>query len=510
MKKCVERKVLLMILDGWGIGDGSEADVIAHADTPNMDVLTGRYLHSRLLTSGENVGLPEGQMGNSEVGHLNIGAGRVVYQDLVRINLAIRNRSIEKNEELVKAFKYARDKKKSVHFIGLLSDGGVHSMDTHLYKLCDMTGDYGLEKVYIHALTDGRDTDPKSGKGYLADLLKHLKNSNGVVASLIGRYYTMDRDKRWERIKQGYDLMVHGKGKPTTDILQAIQESYDEGVTDEFIKPIVCTDRGGNPLGTIQEGDVVICFNFRTDRLREITIALTQKDFPEYDMHTIPLYYLTMTRYDDTFKNVRIIYEKQNVKNTLGEVVSREGLKQLRIAETEKYAHVTFFFSGGQETEFEGEKRIMIPSPKVATYDLKPEMSAYEVTDALVKELTNREHDFICLNFANGDMVGHTGVYEAIRKAIEAVDECVGKVVKTALENGYTPIIIADHGNADNAVNQDGSPNTAHSLNPVPCIVVSDDFSSVNDGILADVAPTILHLMGLKKPSEMTGKVLVS
>ncbi len=510
MKKCVERKVLLMILDGWGIGDGSEADVIAHADTPNMDAITRKYPHSRLLTSGENVGLPEGQMGNSEVGHLNIGAGRVVYQDLVRINLAIRNRSIEKNEELVKAFNYARDKKKSVHLIGLLSDGGVHSMDTHLYKLCDMTGDYGLEKVYIHALTDGRDTDPKSGKGYLADLLKHLENSNGVVASLIGRYYTMDRDKRWERIKPGYDLMVHGKGKPATDILEAIQESYDEGVTDEFIKPIVCTDREGNPLGTIQEGDVVICFNFRTDRLREITIALTQKDFPEYDMHTIPLYYLTMTRYDDTFKNVRIIYDKQNVKNTLGEVVSREGLKQLRIAETEKYAHVTFFFSGGQETEFEGEKRIMIPSPKVATYDLKPEMSAYEVKDALVKELTNREHDFICLNFANGDMVGHTGVYEAIRKAIEAVDECVGEVVKTALENGYTPIIIADHGNADNAVNPDGSPNTAHSLNPVPCIVVSDDFSSVDDGILADVAPTILHLMGLKKPSEMTGKVLVS
>ena len=505
----LKKRVVLMILDGWGIGDKSVSDVIYNANTPFMDYLQEKYPRSQLLTDGENVGLPEGQMGNSEVGHLNIGAGRVVYQDLVRLNRAVRDGSIAKNEELVKAFSYARENDKSIHFIGLVSGGGVHSMDTHLYKLCDLTRDYGLKNVFIHALTDGRDTDPKSGLGFVRDLVKHMKNSNGVIASLVGRYYTMDRDKRWERVKQGYDLMVYGKGNPTTDILKAMQESYNEGVTDEFIKPIVCTDNSGNPLGTIKEGDMVMCFNFRTDRLREITVALTQKDFPEHDMHTIPLYYLTMTRYDDTFKRVKVVYDKQNVTNTLGEVIARAGLKQLRIAETEKYPHVTFFFSGGRETEFENEKRILVPSPKVATYDLKPEMSAFEVKDAMVAELKKKAIDFVCLNFANCDMVGHTGFYEAIRKAVEAVDSCVKDVVEAALENGYTPLIIADHGNADNAVNTNGSPNTAHSLNPVPCILVSGDFNKLKNGILADLAPTILKIMDLEIPEEMEGKILV-
>ncbi|NLH56434.1 MAG: 2,3-bisphosphoglycerate-independent phosphoglycerate mutase, partial [Rikenellaceae bacterium] len=390
----------------------------------------------------------------------------------------------------------------------LVSDGGVHSMDTHLYKLCDMTKGYGLEKVYIHALTDGRDTDPQSGLGFVRNLEEHLQHSNGVIASLTGRYYTMDRDKRWERIKVGYDLMVSGIGKPTQNITKAMEESYAEGITDEFIKPIVRVDDGGQPVGLIRKGDVVICFNFRTDRLREITIALTQKDMPEHGMHTIPLHYVTMTRYDDTFKGVHVAYEKDNLKNTLGEVVSKAGLKQLRIAETEKYAHVTFFFSGGREAEFKGESRILIPSPKVATYDLKPEMSAFEVKAAIVDELNHRTHDFICLNFANGDMVGHTGVYSAIQTAVKAVDQCVGEVVTAARNNGYTVIIIADHGNADNAINADGSPNTAHSLNPVPIILVSDKCERVENGILADVAPTILSIMGLPIPEEMTGKVL--
>lgn len=504
-----KRKAMLMILDGWGIGNKSKSDVIYNGKTPNMDRLVQDYPNSRIQTSGENVGLPEGQMGNSEVGHLNIGAGRVVYQDLVKINMAVKDNSISENPVLVDAFTYARDNNKSVHFIGLVSDGGVHSMDTHLYKLCDLTRDYGLNKVYIHALTDGRDTDPRSGLAYVTNLQNHLEHSNGVIASLSGRYYTMDRDNRWERVKEGYDVLVHGKGNKSRNILEAIQESYDAGVTDEFIKPIVIVDDQDKPLGTIQEGDVVICFNFRTDRLRQITVALTQRDFPDHGMKTIPLQYYTMTNYDDSFKGVHVIYGKDNVKNTMGELLARAGKKQIRIAETEKYAHVTFFFSGGREEKFENEERILIQSPKVATYDLQPEMSAYLVKDAIVEELNKGEVDFVCLNFANGDMVGHTGVYESILKAVAAVDECVGEVVDAARSNGYEVMIIADHGNADYAVNANGSPNTAHSLNPVPCILVSERFDRIDDGILADVAPTLLTLMDMEIPEDMTGKSLV-
>lgn len=503
------QKVILLILDGWGIGNKTKSDVIYNANTPYIDSLYTKYPNSQLLTCGNNVGLPEGQMGNSEVGHLNIGAGRVVYQDLVRINKAVEDNSISKNEALVNAFNYAKENNKAVHFIGLVSDGGVHSSDKHLYRLCDLTKDYGLDKVYVHALTDGRDVDPRSGKGFIQNLENHLKTSNGEIATIVGRYYGMDRDKRWERIKEAYDLFVLGKGKKVNDMVQAVQESYEEGVTDEFIKPIVKVDNEGNPVGKIQPDDVVICFNFRTDRLREMTIVLTQQDMHEHGMHTLPLHYVTMTRYDESFKGVHIAYDKENLNNTLGELVAKAGRKQIRIAETEKYAHVTFFFSGGREEEFENEKRILIPSPKVATYDLQPEMSAYTVKDAIVDELKKQEADFVCLNFANGDMVGHTGVYEAITKAVEAVDQCVSEVVETAKANGYEAIIIADHGNADNAVNNDGSENTAHSLNPVPFILVSDRFKKVQNGILADVAPTILNLMGMKPAEEMSGKNLV-
>ncbi len=503
------KKFILIILDGWGKGNGSKADVIANGETPYIDSLYEKYPNSYLLTDGENVGLPKGQMGNSEVGHMNIGAGRIVYQDLVKINKAVEDGSIAENPALKKAFSYAKTNDKKVHFIGLVSDGGVHSLDTHLYKLCDLTKDYGLDKVYIHAITDGRDTDPKSGLGYIRNLENHLKNSNGTIATLIGRYYTMDRDKRWERVKEGYDLMVKGVGKKVTDIQKAIEDSYAEDITDEFIKATVKVDENGNPVATIEENDVVICFNFRTDRLREITTVLTQQDMPDYGMKTMPLHYLTMTRYDESFKGVQVIYDKENLKNTLGEIISKKGMKQLRIAETEKFAHVTFFMNGGRDEPFEGEDRILIPSPKVATYDLKPEMSAYEVKDALVAELNKQKYDLVILNFANGDMVGHTGIYEAILKAVKAVDECVKDVVETAKANGYDALIIADHGNADNAVNPDGSPNTAHSLNPVPAILISNDYDKINKGVLADVAPTILKIMNIDIPEEMTGKILV-
>lgn len=498
-----------MILDGWGLGDGSKADVISQVPTPNITYFTQNYPHTRLHASGENVGLPGGQMGNSEVGHLNIGAGRIIYQDLVKINNECKTGAIKNNRVLTDAFSYARDNNKQVHFMGLLSDGGVHSLDRHLYALCDMTADYGLKNVFIHGFGDGRDTDPKSGITYMRNLLAHLGKSNGKVASFIGRYYAMDRDKRWERIREAYDLLVNGIGQPATDIVMAMQQSYDAGVTDEFMKPVVVTDKEGNAIGKIKEGDVIVFFNFRNDRAKELTIVLTQKDMPEFNMSTIPLYYCTMTPYDATFKGLHILYPKENADNTIGEILSKAGKKQLRIAETEKYAHVTFFFSGGREEKFPLEERVLIPSPKVATYDLKPEMSAYEVRDAVIRELNTGRYDFVCLNFANGDMVGHTGVYEAIEKAIIAVDECAGDVVRAARGNGFDVMIIADHGNADNAVNEDGSPNTAHSLNPVPCILVTDDYSNVKEGILADVAPTLLTIMGIEIPSAMTGKVLV-
>ncbi|MFA6923543.1 MAG: 2,3-bisphosphoglycerate-independent phosphoglycerate mutase [Bacteroidales bacterium] len=503
-----DKKVILIIMDGWGIGDGTKSDVITGANTPFIKNLINEP-HAKLLCSGEDVGLPEGQMGNSEVGHLNIGAGRVVYQDLVKINLAIGDSSISSNPVLINAFKYAKENNKAVHFLGLISDGGVHSLSTHLMKLCDIATEWDLKNVFVHCCTDGRDTDPKSGLGYIKELKEHLKKTTARIASLTGRYYTMDRDKRWERVKQGYDLLVHGKGKQTTDILKAIEESYNEGVTDEFIKPIVVVNDDGNPLGTIKEDDVFICFNFRTDRLREITTVLTQKEMPDFEMHTIPLQYLTMTRYDESFKNVNIIFDKDDVKNTLGEMISKAGKKQIRIAETEKYPHVTFFFSGGREEPFEGESRILIQSPKVATYDMKPEMSAYEVKDAIVKELKKAEADFVCLNFANADMVGHTGIYPAIIQALEAVDKCVAETITTARANGYSVILTADHGNADLALNADGSPNTAHSNNPVPIYLLDDDYKKINDGKLCNIAPTILKLMNIDIPKDMTGKILI-
>jgi 2,3-bisphosphoglycerate-independent phosphoglycerate mutase len=443
------------------------------------------------------------------VGHLNIGAGRVIYQDLVKINKECKTGDIKKNKVLTDAFSYARDNNKQVHFMGLLSDGGVHSLDKHLYYLCDMTMDYGLKNVFIHGFGDGRDTDPRSGIGFMKNLLDHLKKSNGKVASFIGRFYAMDRDKRWERIKEAYDLIVSGIGAPTGNIIDGMQESYNAGVTDEFMKPIVVTDNYGTPVGLVKEGDVIIFFNFRNDRAKELTIVLTQKDMPEAGMKTIPLYYCTMTPYDATFKGMHIIYPKDNADNTIGEVLAAAGKHQLRIAETEKYAHVTFFFSGGREEKFDNEDRIMIPSPKVVTYDLQPEMSAYAVTDAVVKAIESEKYDFICLNFANGDMVGHTGVYEAIEKAVATVDECAGTVIKSARKAGYDVLVIADHGNADKALNEDGSPNTAHSLNPVPSILISDDYKKINEGILADVAPTLLKIMGIPIPKDMTGKVLV-
>ena len=500
----MKNKVLLMILDGWGKGNHSKADAIFRTAPKFMNSLMERYPNAELRTDGENVGLPEGQMGNSEVGHQNIGAGRIIYQDLVKINIACRDNSILENAEIKAAYKYAADNGKAVHFMGLVSDGGVHSSLDHLKKMTDISKIYGIKNSYIHCFMDGRDTDPRSGKGFISELNDYISGSNTKIASIIGRFYAMDRDKRWERVKEAYDLIVNGLGVEYENPVQAMQASYDQEITDEFIKPIII-DR----QGVIKADDVVIFFNYRNDRAKELTIVLTQKDMPEFGMHTLPLYYCTMTPYDSTFQGLHILFNKENVANTLGEYVSAQGMKQLRIAETEKFAHVTFFFNGGQEQPFENEKRILINSPKVATYDLQPEMSAYEVADALVAELKTKENDLVVLNFANGDMVGHTGVYEAIEKAIKAVDECVEKVVKTAQENGYTVIITADHGNADNAVNEDGSPNTAHSLNPVPIIIVSDEKYKVNNGVLADLAPTILTIMGLPTPKEMTGTSLI-
>ena len=503
----MSKKALLMILDGWGLGDQKKDDVIFNTPTPYWDYLMNTYPHSQLQASGENVGLPDGQMGNSEVGHLNIGAGRVVYQDLVKINRACADNSILKNPEIISAFSYAKENGKNVHFMGLTSNGGVHSSLVHLFKLCDIAKEYNIDNTFIHCFMDGRDTDPKSGKGFIEELSAHCEKSAGKIASIIGRYYAMDRDKRWERVKGAYDLLVNGEGKKATDMVQAMQESYDEGVTDEFIKPIV----NANVDGTIKEGDVVIFFNYRNDRAKELTVVLTQQDMPEAGMHTIPgLQYYCMTPYDASFKGVHILFDKENVANTLGEYLSAKGMSQLHIAETEKYAHVTFFFNGGRETPFDKEDRILVPSPKVSTYDLKPEMSAYEVKDKLVAAINENKYDFIVVNFANGDMVGHTGIYEAIEKAVVAVDACVKDVIEAAKAQDYEAIIIADHGNADHALNEDGTPNTAHSLNPVPCVYVTENKAAkVENGRLADVAPTILKIMGLEVPAEMDGNVLI-
>ena len=507
------KKALLMILDGWGIGKHNHGDVIFSTPTPAMDRLQATYPHSELLASGENVGLPDGQMGNSEVGHLNIGAGRIVYQDLVKINRACADGSILQNPEIVSAYEYARQNGKGLHLMGLTSIGGVHSSLDHLFKLVEIASTYGIaERTYVHCFMDGRDTDPKSGKGFISMLQEQCNKFGAHIASIIGRFYAMDRDKRWERVKVAYDQLVEGKGRAVTDMVQGVQSCYDSDSeehknTDEFMEPLV----NAQVDGRIKEGDVVIFFNYRNDRAKELTVVLTQQDLPEHGMHTIKdLQYYCMTPYDASFEGVHILFPKENVQNTLGEYLSAKGLKQLHTAETEKYAHVTFFFNGGRETPYEGEDRILVASPKVATYDLKPEMSAYEVKDKLVAAIKENKYDFIVVNFANGDMVGHTGVYEAIEKAVIAVDTCVGEVVDAATATGYETIIIADHGNADNAVNEDGTPNTAHSLNPVPFIYVTQNKEAkVIDGVLADVAPSILHIMGLEQPAEMTGKNLI-
>lgn len=503
------KKVLLIIMDGWGLGKVAAADAIQQANTPFTDSLYKKYPHTTLTTCGEAVGLPDGQMGNSEVGHLNLGAGRIVYQELQRINVAIRDGSFSKNESLLTAIRFAKNNNKPLHLIGLVSNGGVHSHINHLKSILDVCKHEGLKNVFIHAFTDGRDCDPKSGLGFIKDLAEHLKLSGGKIASICGRYFAMDRDKRWERIKQAYDALVNGKGDTATDEIIAIENSYRQNITDEFIKPTVIVDEQQHPIATIQDGDAVLCFNFRTDRCREITQVLTQSDFPEQEMKKLDLHYTTMTEYDQNFKNIAVIFDNDNLNNTLGEIIEQNGLKQIRAAETEKYPHVTFFFSGGREKKFQGEKRILVPSPKVATYDLQPEMSAKELTEALLKEIKNQSFDFGCINFANADMVGHTGVFQAAVKAVETVDACVEQLVTTALENGYTIFLTADHGNSDYMINEDGTPNTAHTLNPVPLFVI-DKVSKLNlkPGKLGDIAPTILTLMQLPVPPEMTGALL--
>ena len=500
----MDKKVLLMILDGWGIGKNDSTNAIYTAGQPNIDALMAKYPTSQLSASGEDVGLPEGQMGNSEVGHLNIGAGRVVYQDLVKINKACQNRTLLENKEVKAVYDYAKESGKALHFMGLLSNGGVHSSIEQLFAFLDVAAEYGLDKVYVHCFMDGRDTDPKSGKGFIEQLQAHMAKSTGKIASVVGRFYAMDRDKRWDRVKVAYDLLVNGEGEVVANPAEAVEASYAAGVTDEFIKPVKVEG-----TATIAADDAVVFFNFRNDRAREITSVLTQEDMPEMGMKTMPLYYCCLTPYDDKFTGLHILFDKENVQLTLGEVVAAAGKNQLRIAETEKYAHVTFFFSGGREAAFENEDRVLVNSPKVATYDLKPEMSAPEVASELIKVLDTKKEDLVILNFANGDMVGHTGIYEAITKAVTTIDGLVKEVVDSAVANGYTVLITADHGNADNAVNADGSPNTAHSLNPVPFIVVDNDVKEVKNGILADIAPTVLKLMGIAQPECMTGTPLV-
>jgi len=507
----MSKKVMLLIMDGWGHGKVPAADAIANANVPFVKSLYGKYPHTELITCGEAVGLPEGQMGNSEVGHLNIGAGRIVYQELQRINVAVRDGELERSPVLHAAFEAAKQAGKTLHFIGLVSDGGVHSHIKHLKVLCTLAQKYNIPHVAVHAFTDGRDTDPKSGLEFINELKAHTDSTGAALASVTGRYYAMDRDKRWERIKLAYDAMTQGVGEHTQDVLAAIEASYSAGVTDEFIRPIIACSADGKPLATIKDGDVVVCFNFRTDRCREITVALTQESFHEQNMHPLQLHYVTMTEYDKSYKNVHVIFENKDLTNTLGEVLADNGKKQIRIAETEKYPHVTFFFSGGREKEFEGEKRIMEPSPRdVATYDLKPEMSAVALTDDILAEINGQTADFICLNFANADMVGHTGVWSAVTKAVETVDKCVARIVPAALANGYAVFLTADHGNADYMINEDGTPNTAHTLNPVPLFIISNDFAgTIKPGKLGDIAPTILTYMGLPIPADMTGNVLI-
>lgn len=505
----MNKKVILMILDGWGKSPDPKVSAIDNANTPFIDSLYLKYPNASLRTDGLNVGLPEGQMGNSEVGHMNLGAGRIVYQDLVKVNLAIKNKTLGQEKALVNAFNYAKTNQKNVHFLGLVSDGGVHSHINHLFGLLDAANAYGLSNVFVHAFTDGRDVDPKSGFGFITELEEYLEKSTGQLATVTGRYYAMDRDKRWERVKIAYDALVNGVGELSNNITKSIENSYDDDITDEFLQPIINTNEQGKPIATIQDDDVVIFFNFRTDRGRQLTQALTQEHIHEFNMHKLRLHYVTLTNYDETFKNINVVFSKDNLKDTLGEVLKKHHKKQIRIAETEKYPHVTFFFSGGREEPFNGETRILRNSPKVATYDLKPEMSAFELKDALIPELEKGDVDFVCLNFANGDMVGHTGVMEAAIKACEAVDKCVEEVVNSALKNSYTTLLIADHGNCETMINPDGSPNTAHTTNPVPIILIDKDLKHINDGVLGDLAPTILKLIGIEKPEAMSQNSLI-
>ena len=505
----MNKKVMLMILDGWGITQDPKVSAIYNAKTPFINSLYDTFPHAELRTDGEHVGLPEGQMGNSEVGHMNLGAGRIVYQNLARINKAVKENTLSEEKELIKAFQYAKENNKNIHFLGLVSNGGIHSHINHLKGLLTAANKYDLKDVFLHAFTDGRDCDPKSGKFFIDDIEKHMQKTTGQLASVTGRYYAMDRDNRWERVQLAYDALVNGKGNLSSDAQQSIQISYTDGVTDEFIKPIIMVDEKNQPKATIKEDDVVIFFNFRTDRGRQLTDALSQQNFDEFNMKKLNLYFVTMTNYDKTFKNINVIYNNDNIENTLGEVLEKAGKKQIRIAETEKYPHVTFFFSGGREAEFKGEKRLLCPSPKVATYDLQPEMSAYEIKDAIIPELNKGEVDFICLNFANGDMVGHTGDFDAAVKACETVDICTKDVITTALKNDYTTILIADHGNCETMINPDGTPHTAHTTNPVPMVLIDKDLKSIKNGILGDIAPTVLKLIGVEQPKEMTQKPLI-